>query len=80
MVYLEVELTRILIPRERNNAEMVDWLETHVGKKNSKKQPYVRQFGDGWDLSTHSEPWGPIMWKITFEDDKKAMMFALRWL
>lgn len=60
---------------------MVDWLEKNVGKKRSNKDPYVRQFGEGWDLTTiHSEPWEPIMWKITFEDEKMAMMFALRWL
>ena len=59
---------------------MVDWLEKNVGKKRSQRDPYVRQFGVGWDLCTHSEPWGPIMWKITFEDEKMAMMFALRWL
>lgn len=73
-------MTRILIPRERNNFEMVDWLEKNVGKKHSQRQAYVSQSGVGWDLNTYSEPWGPTMWKITFEDEKKAMMFALRWL
>jgi hypothetical protein len=59
---------------------MVAWLETHVSKKHSKKQAYVRQSGEGWDLNTYSEPYGPTMWEITFDDEKVAMMFALRWL
>ena len=72
----------VMIPRERDITPMIEWLEANIAAGASPRQPYVRQYGPGWDVRTYAEPggWGSCHWKFTIGDDEKAVIFSLRWL
>lgn len=71
----------VMIPRERDIAPMIEWLEANIAAGASTRQPYVRQYGPGWDVRTHAEPWAlQAHWKFTIDDEQQAVIFSLRWL
>ena len=77
-------MTVVLIPRERNNEAFVAWLEENIAPRASPRQPYVRRYGPGWDLTTkvlHRTDKTPdrIYWQVTIEDEHMALLFALKW-
>jgi hypothetical protein len=73
----------VLIPRERNNEAFVAWLEENIAPRDSVRQAYVRRMGPGWDLNTVMVRTAPktdrIYWQVTIEDERMAMLFALKW-
>ncbi len=73
----------VLIPRERNNEAFVAWLKDNIGPSSSRRQAYVRKYGAGWDLTTVMVRTAPktdrIYWQVTIEDERMAMLFALKW-
>jgi len=74
-------MTSILIPRNHQLDPITEWLDEHVGKKTTGNESYVRQFGKGWDIkvSHHQAFSHNLAWEVSFEDDQKATLFALRW-
>ena len=76
-------MTVVLIPRERNNESFVAWLEKNIAPRSSLRQPYVRKYGAGWDLTTVGVRTAPktdrIYWQVTIEDERMAILFALKW-
>ena len=74
-------MTVVLIPRERNNEAFVAWLEENIAPRTSPRQPYVRRYGPGWDLTTVDLPigHGKLYWRVTIEDEHMALLFALKW-
>lgn len=76
-------MTVVLIPRTRNLDPIIEWLEANIAPCSSPRQPYVRQYGPGWDVRTFSEPLATsvdqIHWKFTIDDDAQAVIFSLRW-
>lgn len=71
----------ILISRNYHLDPITNWLEEHVGKKSTGKEAYVRQFGKGWDIKVSDCSYFPanLAWEVSFEDEHKATLFALRW-
>jgi hypothetical protein len=76
-------MTVVLIPRERNNEAFVAWLEENIAPQDSVRQPYVRKYGAGWNLTTVGVRTAPktdrIYWRVTIEDEHMATLFALKW-
>ena len=76
-------MTVVLVPRERNNEAFVAWLEEHIGPRSTPRQAYVRRYGPGWDLTTVMVRTAPktdrLYWQVTIEDERMAMLFALKW-
>ena len=73
----------VLVPRERNNEAFVAWLEENIAPQDSVRQPYVRKYGAGWNLTTVMVRCAlksdHIYWRVTIEDEHMAMLFALKW-
>lgn len=64
-------------------AEVLSWLQQNVGNL-LWSQPIVAWHGEGWHMKSHPEVWPSgrprrIGYKVTFDDPKLAVIFALKW-
>lgn len=71
-------MTRVLIPRERRNREIIYWLTKNVGPTVDSSQAYD-QYGEGWALSTYRDQHNNLYWQINFEDSTHANLFKMKW-
>ena len=63
--------------------EVLSWLQQNVGNL-LWSQPIVAWHGEGWHMKSHPEVWpigaaSCIGYKVTFDDPKLAVIFALKW-
>ena len=81
MVYVEVGQMTASVKSYRFYTEILQWLQENVGNI-LWSQPIISWHGEGWHIKSTPEvmPRGVSSrscYTVTFEDDKKATMFAL---
>ena len=76
MVYIEVEVIKIPLPRNHLSSEQEQWLAKTVGPRMHYTHASIG--GQGWLAKTE---WDPGMvnktWYLSLEDDRYATLFTL---
>jgi hypothetical protein len=91
----EFDVSCYVIPSRRDPdfglVDITDWLHKYVGVQDPDvtglTRPVVRK-GVGWEIrsrkngkeTSDGEGYAVITWHALIEDEKKAMLFALKWI